>query len=123
MIRETLSIRRLQIYGKTVCRHQKWTANKLQDPRLMQIHFHTFRQSKATIEHHQTRDILQVMNLLGHRNIETTMVYTQIISFESDEYHSAIARTVEEARKLPEQSFEYACQKEDIMLFRKRKQP
>jgi hypothetical protein len=38
--------------------------------------------------------------LLGHRNIESTLVYTQLISFESDEYHSAVASTVEEARKL-----------------------
>jgi integrase len=87
----------------------------------MQIHFHTFRQWKATMEYHKTRDILHVMNLLGHRNKESTLVYTQLISFETDEYHSAIARTVEEARKLLEQSFEYVCQKEDIMLFRKRK--
>jgi len=95
-------------------------ANKLQNPRLKQIHFHTFRHWKATMEYHKTRDILHVMNLLGHRNIESTLVYTQLISFESDEYHSAVANTVEEARKLLEQGFEYVCQKDDIMLFRKR---
>lgn len=95
-------------------------ANKLQNPRLMQIHFHTFRHWKATMEYHN-RDILHVMNLLGHRNIESTLVYTQLISFESDEYHSAVAKTVEEARKLLEQGFDYVCQKDDIMLFRKRK--
>jgi hypothetical protein len=43
------------------------------------------------------------------------------MSFESDECHSAVARTVEEARKLVEEGFEYVCQKEDLMLFRKRK--
>jgi hypothetical protein len=64
---------------------------------------------------------LHVMNLLGHRNIENTLVYTQLVSFESDDYHSAVANTVEEARKLLEQGFEYVCQKDDIMLFRKRK--
>jgi hypothetical protein len=36
-------------------------------------------------------------------------------------YHSAVANTVEEARKLLEQGFDYVCQKEDVMLFRKRK--
>jgi hypothetical protein len=61
------------------------------------------------------------MNLLGHRNIENTLIYTQLVSFESDDYHSAVANTVEEARKLLEQGFEYVCQKDDIMLFRKRK--
>ena len=61
------------------------------------------------------------MNLLGHRNIESTLVYTQLISFESDEFHSAVAKTVDEARKLLEDGFDYVCQKDDIMLFRKRK--
>lgn len=100
---------------------RKRTANKLQNPRLMQIHFHTLRHWKATMEYHKTRDLLYVMNLLGHRNIESTLVYTQLISFESDEYQSAVAKTVEEARKLLETGFEYVCQKDDIMLFRKRK--
>lgn len=61
------------------------------------------------------------MNLLGHRDIESTLVYIELISFESDEYHSAVARTVEEARKLLEQGFDHVCQKDDLMLFRKRK--
>jgi len=100
---------------------RKRIANKLQNPRIMQIHFHTFRHWKATMEYHKTRDILHIMNLLGHRNIESTLVYTQLISFESDEYYSAVAKTVDEARKLLEEGFEYVCQKDDIMLFRKRK--
>jgi hypothetical protein len=73
------------------------------------------------MEYHKTRDILHVMSLLGHRNIESTLVYTHLISFESDGFHSAVADTVEEARKLLEQGFEYVCPKDDIMLFRKRK--
>lgn len=100
---------------------RKRIANKLQNPRMMQIHFHTLRHWKATMEYHKTRDILHVMNLLGHRNIESTLVYTQLISFESDEYHSAVAKTVDDARKLLEQGFEYVLQKDEIMLFRKRK--
>jgi hypothetical protein len=72
------------------------------------------------MEYHKTRDILHVMNLLGHRNIESTLVYTQLISFESDEFHSAVAKTVDEARKLLEGGFDYVCQKDDIMLTAKR---
>lgn len=103
------------------CITRKRISNKLQNPRLMQIHFHTFRHWKATMEYHKTRDILHVMNLLGHRNIESTLVYTQLVGFEGDDYHSAVAQTVEEARKLLEQGFEYVCQKDGVMLFRKRK--
>jgi len=32
-----------------------------------------------------------------------------------------VATTVDEARKLLETGFEYVCEKDDIMLFRKRK--
>jgi hypothetical protein len=48
-------------------------------------------------------------------------VYTQLIGFESDEYYSAVAKTMKEARKLVEDGFEYVCQKDETMLFRKRK--
>lgn len=61
------------------------------------------------------------MEMLGHRNVKTTLIYTQLITFESDEYHSAAAKSVEEARKLIEAGFEYVCTHDDMMLFRKRK--
>jgi hypothetical protein len=61
------------------------------------------------------------MEMLGHRDIKTTLIYTQIISFEGDEYHSATAKNVEEATKLIESGFEYVCEHGNILLFRKRK--
>ena len=73
------------------------------------------------MEYQKTKNILRVMDLLGHRNIESTLVYRRLIDFEGDGYHSAVAKSVEEARKLLETGFEYVCQKDDIMLFRKRK--
>jgi len=100
---------------------RKRLATKLQNPRLIQIHFHTLRHWKATMEYHRTKDILYIMRMLGHKNIESTLVYTQLINFESDEYHSAVAQTVDEARKLLEGGSEYICQKDNVMLFRKRK--
>ncbi|MBS7616931.1 tyrosine-type recombinase/integrase [Candidatus Bathyarchaeota archaeon] len=96
-------------------------AVKLQNPRLLQIHFHTFRHWKATMEYAKTKDILHVMKTLGHRNLQTTLIYTQLTSFESNEYHSATARTVEEAKQLIEAGFEYVCEIDKVQLFRKRK--
>jgi integrase len=96
-------------------------AEKLQNPRLRYIKFHTFRHWKATMEYHKTKDILHVKEMLGHRSIETTLLYTQLISFENDDYHSAVAKTVDEARTLLETGFEYVCTHEGIMIFRKRK--
>ncbi|MFQ6075358.1 MAG: site-specific integrase, partial [Candidatus Bathyarchaeia archaeon] len=76
---------------------------------------------KATMEYHKTKDILYVKELLGHRNIQTTLIYTQLVNFESDDYHSATAKDVDEACQLIEAGFEYVCTHRNIMLFRKRK--
>ena len=59
--------------------------------------------------------------MLGHKNIQNTLLYTQLISFESDEYHSAPAATVQDAQKLVEAGFEYVCDFNNIKVFRKRK--
>jgi hypothetical protein len=73
------------------------------------------------MEYNRTRDILYVMKLLGHRCIENTLIYNQLVSIENDEYHSAVAKTVAEAQKLVEQGFEFVCQIDGATLFRKRK--
>jgi len=103
------------------CQLKKRIANKLQNPRLLSIHLHTFRHWHATMEYHKTKDILHVMKQLGHRKIENTLIYTQLIQFESDDYHSAVAENIDEAKKLIEAGFEYVCTHESHMLFRKRK--
>lgn len=61
------------------------------------------------------------MRLLGHKNIANTLIYTQLVEFEGDEYNSAVANSVEEAKKLIDAGFEYFCNHEGVMLFRKRK--
>jgi len=98
---------------------------KLQNPRLRQIHFHTFRHWKATMLYHQTKDILYVMRFLGHRNIKNTLKYIQleeaIFKEESDEFICKAAGTVEEARPLIEAGFTYECEFDGVKLFKKRK--
>jgi len=96
-------------------------ANKLNNARIRQIHFHTFRHWKATMEYAKTKDILHVMKMLGHRNIQNTLLYTQLISFENEEYHSATAKTVQDAQKLIEAGFEYVCEFGEVKIFRRRK--
>jgi hypothetical protein len=73
------------------------------------------------MEYAKTKDILHVMKMLGHKNIQNTLLYTQLVNFESDEFHSATAQTVQEAQKLVEAGFEYVCDFADVKLFRKRK--
>jgi integrase len=102
-------------------RKRDQVAANLQNPRLRQIHFHTFRHFKATMEYAKTRNILYVKHLLGHKRLENTEIYTHLIEFENEEYHSATAKTIEEAKQLIESGFEYVTEMESIKLFRKRK--
>jgi len=50
-----------------------------------------------------------------------SLVVRALAELEGDEYCSAVASGVEEARKLLEVGFEYVCTHKDEMLFRKRK--
>jgi hypothetical protein len=45
----------------------------------------------------------------------------QLVEFESDEYSSAVADSVNEAKKLIEAGFEFVCSHNETILFRKRK--
>jgi integrase len=103
-------------------KQRKNLARKLHNPRLLQIHFHSFRHWKGTMEYHKTKDILHVMQVLGHRNINNTLIYTQLLESKDDDYVSKVAKTAEEARQLVEDGFDYVCTTpECLMLFKKRK--
>jgi len=104
-------------------KQRKRIAKTLQNPRLKQIHFHTFRHWKATMEYHRTKDILHVKRLLGHKKIENTEIYTHLINFESDEWHVAHAKNLEEETKMIEAGFEYVrySDKDRVAIYRKRK--
>ena len=106
-------------------RRRKQLAYKLGNPRLLRIGFHTFRHWKGTMEYHKTKDIIHVKELLGHRNIQNTLIYVTIdnaiFQNTTEEFHVKTVRTVEEAVKLVEVGFEYVTTIEDVQIFRKRK--
>lgn len=106
---------------RNFAKQRKRIAAKLINPRLNQITFHTFRHWKATMEYHKTRDILHVKEILGHKSLNSTMMYTQLISFNDDEYTVAVAHSEEEVVKLAEAGFEYYCEYEKNKILRKRK--
>ena len=61
------------------------------------------------------------MQLLGHKDINNTLVYIQLVSFESDDYHVKTAKTLKETCELAEAGFEYFPTIEEDQVFRKRK--
>ena len=65
------------------------------------------------------------MQFLGHRKIDTTLLYIQLaeVIFKniSEEFTVRVAKTKEEITKLLEVGFEYVCEKDGLIYFRKRK--
>jgi len=70
--------RQLSSYEADFSIQRRRCAAKLANPRLLEIYFHTRRYWEATMEYHKTKDILHVMKLLGHRNVQNTMSYTEL---------------------------------------------
>ena len=108
------------------CASRKKAAKKLANPRLLEIHFHTFRHWKGTMEYHKTKDLYHVKQLLAHKSLRNTETYInleQAIFSERDdsEYTIRIAKTVKGARALLEAGFEYITDMDGFKLFRRRK--
>lgn len=96
-------------------------AHKLHNPRINRTIFHILRHFYGTMEYHHTKDILHVKERLGHRSITSTLIYTHLVSFESDEFHVRTAKTLKEDEELIQAGFEYVTQRDEVKIYRKRK--
>jgi integrase len=106
----------------TYTQKRRYLANKLGNQRLLKISFKTFRHWKATMEYHRTKDILYVKELLGHKSLKNTLVYTHLVSFEEENaYIIKVASTIDEFTSLLESGFEYVSEFEGKKVLRKRK--
>jgi len=109
----------------TFLKVRKRLAYKLQNPRLLQISFHTLRHWKATMLYHQTKDILYVKRFLGHKEVRNTEIYITIeetmFQQSSDEFTVRVASAPDEIKSLLEAGFDYVCEKDGLLYFRKRK--
>jgi site-specific recombinase XerD len=102
---------------------RKKVARNLNQPELSKIPMRNLRHHFATQKYDQTKDILLVKALLGHKKLETTMFYTQLITFtEDDEYTCKATTDNKEAQDLIEHGFQYVLTTPNgLMMFRKRK--
>ncbi|MGQ9551905.1 MAG: hypothetical protein ACUVUE_05700 [Candidatus Bathycorpusculaceae bacterium] len=92
----------------------------------IKISSHTFRHWKATTLYHQTKNLLLVKQFLGHAEVDNTLLYIQIEQAlygqnSDDEFTVYGTNDKEEIKKLLSVGFDYVCQKDDILYFRKRK--
>ena len=107
-------------------KQRRLAAQKLQNPRIQNISFHTFRHWKGTIEYHKTKDIIHVKTVLGHKDIKNTMIYINIEQAlfleQNDEWTCKVAHNEKEAVDLIESGFTYVNNMGDTTaLYRKRK--
>jgi integrase len=104
---------------------RKTIAHKLGNPRILKIGLHTFRHWKATMLYHETHDIVLVKEFLGHKTLDVTLLYIQIekvlFKNEAENFIVKATKETEEIQALLEVGFEFVCQKDSLMFFRKRK--
>jgi hypothetical protein len=76
------------------------------------------------MEYHKTKDILHVMQILGHKNIKNTLLYVQLaeeLFRDRQEYTSKVAKTEKDACELIEAGFDYVCDFDGAKIFKKNK--
>jgi len=110
------------IYGKFFRMTRNRVAKKMSDISIKSIRLYDLRHFFATMLYHRTKDILFVKQQMGHKKIDTTLIYTQSLQFEKDDnYTCKVAQTVEQATELIENGFEYVTEMDGVKLFKKRK--
>ena len=63
------------------------------------------------------------MELIGHKNVNNTMSYMHLAKFESREYETAYAKTLQEEDQLLKTGFDFIRfnEKEQVAVYRRRK--
>ncbi len=111
-------------FGTAFGQQRKRIAEKLKNPRLLKIHFHTFRYWRGTMLYHKTNKELYVKQQLGHKSLKNTELYIQLDEayFEgNEEYISRIATNKKETLDCINAGYEFVTQDENGKYFRKRK--
>jgi integrase len=111
-----------------LCRTRKRLAYRMGNPRLEEIHMHTFRHWKATMLYHYKPDLLIVAEFLGHKDLENTRMYVSLEknlfkNLPNDQFICKIALNTTECCDLINVGFEYITGtfEDGGKIFRKRK--
>jgi hypothetical protein len=75
------------------------------------------------MEYHKTKDVMHVKSVLGHKKIQSTIIYINleqaVFATENEEFKVKAASSLDEACKLIEVGFEYVTDMDGKKLFRK----
>lgn len=107
----------------TFTKRREKLARELNNPRILRIHFHTLRHFRATTDYARTLDILRVQQKLGHKGIDSSMIYTHLIEFSNAEYDVQRPKSSEEEDDLIEQGYQFVRfdEREKSPIYRRRK--
>jgi len=108
-------------YGKFYRIVRNRLAKKLQDPTIQTIRLYDFRHYFATMTYHKTRDLLYTKQQMEHSQIKTTLIYTQLLNLNDDEWTCKVAHNSTEDTQLIEAGFEYVTDRDGLKFYRKRK--
>lgn len=108
-------------YGKEYREVRNNLVKKLNDPTIHNIRLYDFRHYFATMLYHKTKDLVYTKQQMGHKRVETTLIYTQLLNLSDDEWTCQTASTVDQAKQLIENGFEYVTEMNGFKIFRKRK--
>jgi len=61
------------------------------------------------------------MRILGHKNVNNTLIYMQLVKFKDDNYLGKIAHSEHEVCQLKEAGFKYVSDYGTNRIFRKHK--
>jgi len=111
-----------ETYSKLFRQVRNRTAQALNEQAIKGIRLYDLRHFFATMTYHRTKDILFVKQQMGHKKIETTLIYTQLLQFEQDDnYTCKVSQNVEQSTELIENGFEFVLEQDGLKIFRKRK--
>jgi integrase len=108
-------------FYRNFAKHRAKIAARLGNPRIRRISIKTLRHYGGTLEYARTKDLLYVKERLGHRSLSSTLKYTHLIRFDSDEWICKVASTRQERTKLIEEGFTFISKQGEEWYFRKRK--
>ena len=109
-------------YGHAYARMRNRLADKLHDQTIKTIRLYDLRHYFATMLYAKCNNILYVKQQMGHKRIETTMIYTQLIENIEPEWNVESTTDQKRADELLKTDYTYILTTPDgYMKFRKRK--
>jgi integrase len=107
---------------KCLCTLRKRAAQKLQNPRFLDISFKSYRHwGGSMLAQYTNGNVLTIKKMLRHKNIQNTMKYIHTIRLRDEDFEIATATTSEEIKQLGQSGFVKYDEMRGIHFYRKPK--